>query len=192
MSAVSDRATNSTQVSFKLRADRAERGQVVVLLIVLLAVLGGGWWMLKSSRDKREKEAWEFAREAATRIVVQHDIRFLDRTLSQEAQMMYPPSWRERLMDRIREPGAVKSEMRLRGTVLFNSQFFEPAAEFIAEWDTPTGPGSLDLKFSHPKAFWQIDGLNWTWQPPPPPTPSPTPSPSPLPSATASPKAKRK
>jgi len=177
---------------FTARNRRSESGQVIVLILILLAILGGGWWVLKSSRDKREKEAWVFAKEAATRIVIQHDMRFLDRVLSQKAQLLYPPSWRERLMDRIREPGAAKSELRMRGNVLFTSQFFEPIGTFIAEWDFPTGPGFLEMKISHPQAFWQIDALNWTWQPPPPPPPPPPSTPTPTPSPTPSPSPPRR
>jgi len=179
---VNGRAVVRTGFS-KSRSRRSESGQVIVLLLILLAILGGGYWLLISSREKREKEAWAFARDAATRIVVQQDMRFLDRTLSPKAQVLYPPSWRERLMTRIREPGPPQSEPRMRGQLFFRSQFFNPEGEFIVEWDFPTGPASIDLKISHPQALWQIDGINWTWQaPPPPPTPTPSPTASPSPS----------
>ena len=75
----------------------------------------------------------------------------------------------------------------MTGDLFFTSRFFDPAGVFRAEIQFPTGPAYLDLKISHPQALWQIDGLNWTWQPPPPP---PTPMPSPTPTPTASPSAK--
>lgn len=166
---------------------------MVVLLIILLAVLGGGWWFLKSNRDRRENEAWAFANEGATHIVLQKDMRFLNFNLTQKAQMTYPPSWRMRLMDMISEAGTPNPEFHMKGTMRFVNHFFQPEGTFIAQFDCPRGPAYLELQISHPGALWVIDNLNWTWQPPPPPPPTPTPiptatpspSPTPTPSATA-------
>ena len=173
-----------------------ESGQTIVLILIALAIIGGGWWFLNSSRASNEKSAWAFANDAATRIVLQQETRFLDRALSPSAQVLYPPSWRERLIAMIRETGTPQSDMRLRGHVEFVSGFFDPSGEFIAEWKFPNGPASIDLKISHPHQSWQIDGINWTWQPPPPPTPTPTATPEPTappePTATPSPAPRRR
>ncbi len=154
--------------------------------------------MLKSNRDMREKEAWAFANEAARRVVLQQDIRFLDFNLTQKAQMNYPPSWRIRLMANIREPGQPNPEFQMKGKMHFTNQFFEPAGEFTAQFDFPHGPAYLELHISHPGALWVIDDINWTWpQTPPPPTPTPTPvltptppPPTPTPSPSTSPSRK--
>ncbi len=158
-----------------------ESGQTIVLILIVVAIVLGGWWYLKRARDQREVEAQDFAKEAATRIVLQHDMHFLNTALSQTAQALYPPSWRERMMDRIKEMGAPQSEMHFKGEVHFNSGYFDPEGEYLAGWNFARGPGSIDIKISHPQLLWQIDGINWTWNLPPPPTPSPTPTPTPSP-----------
>ncbi len=160
-----------------------------MLIIILLAVLAGGWWFLKSNRDTREKEAFAFANEGATHIVLQQDMRFLNFNLTPKAQLMYPPSWRMRLMDMIREAGAAKPEFQVKGNMHFVNQFFQPEGEFTAQFECLRGPAYLELHVSHPGALWVIDAINWTWQPPPPPPPAPivSPTPSPSPSATPTP-----
>jgi hypothetical protein len=145
---------------------RAESGQAIVLLLILLALAGGGWWMLHSARATREKEAREFATEVATRVVLQRDLGFLNLRIAPEAQREYPPSWRERLLYRIREVGDPVPKIQLTGQVQFTRRFFEPKGHFRAQIDFYSGPGYLDMVVSHPKAIWQIDALNWTWVPP--------------------------
>lgn len=177
-----------------MRRARPEResGQVIVLILIVLAVLGGGWWMMKSNRDNREREAREFAEEATRRVVLQHDLRYLDVNLSPDAQRQYPPSFRMRMLDYIREAGTPNSpQFKMKGTVRFTDQFFDPTGEFLAQFDYPAGPAYFEVHVSHRGVQWLIDAINWTWQPlAPPPTPTPfvmptippTPSPSPSPS----------
>ncbi|MDQ6622828.1 MAG: hypothetical protein M3Y86_05010 [Verrucomicrobiota bacterium] len=170
------------------RRSRDESAQVIVLVLIVLAVLAGGWWMLRSNKNLREREAFAFAKDAADHIVLRQDMRFLDFNMTQEAKMQYPPSWRLRLMDMIRQPGTPNPQFQVKGTTRFESGYFEPSGVFVAQFDYPTGTGYLELHISHPGALWVIDDLNWTWPPPPTPTPAPmTPTPSPSPTPTPSP-----
>ncbi|HEV3408852.1 MAG TPA: hypothetical protein VG095_01040 [Chthoniobacterales bacterium] len=164
-----------------------ERGSIIVLLLVVLAVLGGGYWFLKSYRDMREKEAWEFANRAADRIVLKRDSRFLDFNLTQRAQMNYPPSWRARMMHWVADVGTPSPQFQMKGDVTFKNYFFEPSGRFVAQFNYPTGPAYLELHISHPGALWVIDDLNWTWppQPPPPAPPAPAPGVQPIPATPA-------
>lgn len=166
-----------------------ERGSVIILLLVVLAALGGGYYFLKQNRDQREKEAWAFANEAANRIVLQRDQHFLNFSLTQKAQMQYPPSWRIRMLEYIREVGTPNPQFHVKGDVTFTNQFFDPRGHFTIQFDYPTGPGYLELYVSHPGALWVIDDLNWTWPPPAAPTPAPVaPAPGmPVPGASPSP-----
>jgi hypothetical protein len=174
-----------------------ESGQVIILVVIVLAVLGGGWWFLKSNRDMRDREARAFANEIVTRLVLQGDTRFLDRNLTQKAQLLYPPSWRMRFFDYIRQQGPPPATFQMtKEEVLFQSYFFEPSATFIAQFNYPNGPAYLEVNISHPGALWVIDSINWTWSPAAPtPTPPPPPAPveviSPSPTPSASPKASR-
>jgi hypothetical protein len=161
-----------------------ESGSIIILLLVVLAALGGGYYFLKQNRDMREKEAWAFANDAANRIVLQRDQRFIDFNLTQKAQMQYPPSWRIRMLEYIREAGTPNPQFHVKGDVAFTNQFFDPHANFTVQFDYPTGPGYLELHVSHPGALWVIDDLNWTWPPPATPTPAPI---APVPGAQPSP-----
>src|SRR4051812_34427460 len=178
------------------RLTRREEGSVIILLLVVLAAIGGGYWFMKQNRDMREKEALAFATEATNKIVLQHDQRFIDFNLTQKAQLTYPPSWRYRMLQFIKDAGTPNPQWHFTKTeVLFQNQFFEPQGTFIAQFDFPNGPGYFELHVSHPGALWVIDDLNWTWTPPAPtptptimgmatPLPTATPSPSPSPSPT--------
>ena len=147
-----------------LAAQRQEKGQAIVMVVILLAILGGGWWYLKSARDQKEREAWAFAQEAAERIIFRGDMRFMDLTLSPEAKVHYMPSWRERLLQRIREQGAPQSEIHVTGNVEFTHQFLDPQGHFHATVEYVDGPAYLQFTVSHPGVLWQIDTLNWIWQ----------------------------
>ena len=182
-------------------SSRGEVAQVVLLLVIVLAVIAGGLWFLKRNRDMREREAQAFANEIASKLVYQNDVRFLDRNLTQKAQLMYPPSWRLRIMDYIKTQGPPPPQFKwTKSEVLFNNYFFDPAGSFIAQFDYPPGPAYLEMQISHPGALWVIDAINWTWTPAPTPAPTPfvpapevvpLPSPSPSPSPAAKSKAKR-
>jgi hypothetical protein len=173
-------------------------GQVLVLLIILLAILGGGFWYMNQSKQANEKAARDFAQEAATRILVRQDERFLDFALSPEARVTYPPSWRYRLFSQIRELGVREQKVEVYGEVGFTSGFFEPRGNFRVKINAAENPAYLDLIVAHPRALWEIDVINFTWTPhveatPPPATPGPslTPTPSPTPQETKETKKKR-
>ena len=159
-------------------------GQIVVLLLILLAIFGGGAWWLTISKRQSETGARAFAREAAARLALRFDQKFLDQRLGPEAQVRFPPSFRERLFNHMRELGVPTPEIELDGSVRFTSYFFEPEGQFRARLNYPTKPAYLDLTVSHPHALWQIDYLNFTWDPTPLPTPEPAPVLSPAPSAS--------
>ena len=171
-----------------------------MLVLIVLAVLAGGCWLLFSSRTAREEGARRFAREAATRLFFQQDARFLNQTLTPRAQLVYPPSWRERFFAFVRELGPAKPEFELEGDVTFTSEFFDPRGVFSAHFEVASGPAVLFLTFSHPGVRWEIDDLKLSWTPPATPTPAPTATPLPSPTvtpaaspqATAAPKRRRK
>jgi cbb3-type cytochrome oxidase subunit 3 len=163
---------------------KAERGQAIVLILIVLAVLAGGYWMLVTSRKNTEQDAERFARDAAQRLVLQQDMRFLNQTLTPHAQMLYPPSWRERFFGFVRDLGPVQSDLNVYGRVAFVSEFFQPTAVFHADFQVATGPAAVELHFSRPGPRWEIDALNLTWSAPPTPTPVPTSAPTPTPTAT--------
>ncbi len=170
-----------------------ESGSVIVLLLVVLAVLGGGWWYLRSHRTQREAEAAAFVNEVATRLVLKHDVRFLDLHLTPQAQMLYPPSFRMRMMDLIDLPGTPNPQFHVKGELQFTHQFSDPNGRFIAQFDYPSGPSYLEMQISHPGAMWMIDAINWTWTPPAPtPTPMPVATPTPTPTPRPSPSPKRR
>lgn len=164
-----------------------ERAQVVVLLLIVLAVIGGGYWMLISSRASREEDAFRFAQTAAERLVLQHDMHFLNQTLAPRAQILYPPSWRERFFGYIRDLGPVQSGIEIEGHVTFTSQFFSPVGVFHGRFNVASGPASVEIHCLHTGVRWEIDGLNLSWTRPPAPTPPPTPIPTATPTATPSP-----
>jgi len=144
-----------------------QKGEGLVLVIIVLALLGCGYWYLVSSRKTTEKEAWAFGQEVADRIAVKQDTRFVDLNLSPQAQVAFPPSWRERLFQNIREHGGVKGPVSLTGQVRFTSYFFEPRGVFRAQLNFPDMPGYLDVAVTANGGPWQIDALNLTWSPAP-------------------------
>lgn len=172
-----------------MKRQSTERGQAIVFIVILLAILAGGYWMLLSSRNSRQQDAQRFAREAAQKLVLQQDMHFLNQNLTSHAQVLYPPSWRDRFFEFIRNLGPVQGDFDVHGRVTFTSEFFDPNAVYHADFNTSAGPASIELHFSRPASRWEIDALNLTWTPPPTPTPaavpiptlSATPSPSPKP-----------
>jgi hypothetical protein len=144
-----------------------ERGEGLVIVIILLALLGGGYWYLVSSRRNTEKEAWAFGREVAERIAIKQDTQFINQNLSPQAQVAFPPSWRERLFQNIREHGAINGPINLTGQVRFTSHFFEPRGVFRAQLNFPEMPAYLDIAVTANGGPWQIDALNLTWTPAP-------------------------
>ncbi|MFN2477157.1 MAG: hypothetical protein ABR526_12560 [Chthoniobacterales bacterium] len=167
-----------------MKRNAQQRGQVMVLIVIVLAILGGGYWMLLSARQKTEQDAQSFAREAAERLILQQDMRFLNQTLTQHAQVLYPPSWRERFFGYVRDLGPVQSDLAVYGRVDFVSEFFQPTGVFHADFQAATGPASVELHFTRPASRWEIDAVNLNWSAPP--TPTPMPMTVPIPAAAAS------
>lgn len=146
--------------------------QTVVLLLIVLAILAGiGWWLFYSRRQG-EETAKAFAREAAVQLAMRHNVKFLARSLGREAQVRYPPSFRERLLSHLRRLG-LATGVDIEGQVTFTSHFFEPRGQFRARLNYPTMYADLDIAVSNPYAWWQIDYLNLTWYPPPESRPAP-------------------
>ncbi len=167
----------------RVKTRSAERGQAIVLVLIVVALIAGGYWMLLSSRTSREEGALRFAQDAAHRLVLQQDMRFLNQTLAPRAQVLYPPSWRERFFGYIRALGPVQGAIEMEGHVSFTSQFFSPVGTFHGRFNVASGPASVEIHFSHPGVRWEIDGLNLNWTA----TPTPTPTPIATPVATATP-----
>lgn len=140
-------------------------GQVLFVVIIVLALLGGGYWFLNSARRNTEKEAWAFARQVAERIVLQQDQRFVELNLSSRAKLEFPPSYRMRLIENVRNLGTPDRDIRLTGKVKFESYFFEPKGVFRAQINYPAMPAYLDMAVSPSRGPWQIDALNITWHP---------------------------
>jgi hypothetical protein len=134
------------------------------MLLILLAIGGGGFWYLRTARAGKEQDARAFATDVAERVVLHGDTRVLDSALSLEARQTYPPSWRERLYERIRAQGAAKSDMRVTGDVTFTNYFFDPQGRFKAEVDYVDGPAYIQMNVSQHGVLWQVDYLNWIWQ----------------------------
>src|SRR3982751_6277904 len=98
------------------RPARGEEASVIILLLVVLAAIGGGYWFMKQNRESREREALEFATQAANKIVLQRDQRFIDFNLTQKAQMTYPPSFRFRMLELIKEAGTPNPQFHFTKT----------------------------------------------------------------------------
>src|SRR4249920_2577443 len=120
------------------RAARIKGEGGVALLVIVLLLLGGIVWWLYSSRQDAEKNARIFATEVAKRVAVNYDEKYLHVHLSPEAQIQYLKSWRDRLMDRLRELGVPAQPIGLTGDVTFTSYFFDPRGTFRAELKYPT------------------------------------------------------
>jgi hypothetical protein len=178
-----------------MRLARAARikgeGGVALLVIVLLLLSGIVWW-LYSSRQDAEKNARIFATEVTKRIAINYDEKFLHVHLSSEAQITYLKSWRDRLLDRLRELGVPAQPIDVQGDVVFTSYFFDPKGTFRAQLNYPTTSAQLDLGISRGMTVWQVDMINLTWNPPPTPTPAPSPVLTPTPTPEQKPKRKQK
>lgn len=138
-------------------------GEGLLLVLVILAVIGGAVWYLFSTRLSTEKEAWDYAREVAEHIALQRDARFIDLNLSPQAQVEFPPSFRERILAKIAELGPPDKRINITGKVVFSSYFFEPKGTFRAQVNFAKSPVYLDMGISPSHGPWQIDALNLTW-----------------------------
>ena len=142
------------------RGEIRERGQVVFLILVLLAIGAGGCWLVLSSRKSGENEARRFATEAATRLALHHDAKFLDHRIGPKSQVLYPPAWRSRMFDRLKSFGTPAPPIEVKGEVRFTSGFFSPVGVFQSQLNYPGMPAFLHLTVSNPSGRWQIDEIN--------------------------------
>jgi hypothetical protein len=168
----------------------------VALLVIILLLLGGIVWWLYSSRQDAEKNARIFATEVAKRVAVNYDEKYLHVHLSPEAQKTYLRSSRDRLLDRLREFGALTQPIEVQGDVLFTSYFFDPHGTYHAQLKYPAGPAQLDIDISRGMTVWQVDAINLSAVPPTVATPAPTavassPTPTPTPEPTQRSRRKR-
>ncbi len=142
---------------------RRRSGQTIVFLLIVIALIGAGIWWLVTAKRENEQQARDFAAELGTRLAVNYDVKFLSMHLAPKAQVAYPPSFRDRLIENLRRLGTPTQPVGVTGKVQFTSYFFEAKGSFRVELDYPSAPAYLDLVVSHPKALWQVDGLNFTW-----------------------------
>ena len=98
----------------------------VALLVIVLLLLGGIVWWLYSSRQDAEKNARIFATEVTKRVAINYDEKYLHVHLSPEAQVQYLKSWRDRLLDRLRELGVPAQPIDVQGDVAFHLLLFRP------------------------------------------------------------------
>ena len=173
---------------FKLSSKRKSSGQIIVLLIIVLALLGGAWWWLNSNKENAAKEGTAFARDAAQKIAVQHDINFFNSRLSPQARMNFPASTQQEFMNEIVKLGAAVRPVDVQGKIEFNSQFFEPHGSFHARIYYPARYADMDLTISHPVGRWQIDEITFIPQQQPGPGPA-APEAAPPPPAAPAPQA---
>jgi hypothetical protein len=164
----------------------------VALLVIVLLILGGIAWLGYSSRRGAEKDARIFATEVIKRATVNYDGKFLHIHLSPDAQIQYPTSWRDRILDQLRGFGVPAQPVDVQGDVTFTSYLFDPKGTFRAQLNYPAMSAKLELDVSRKMSLWQIETFNLTWNPPPGATPTPTPTPLPTPSPTPDQKHKRK
>lgn len=137
-----------------------------------------GWWLILS-RQESEAQARDFAREAATRLAFDLDRKFLDRVIAPARVAKYPPSFRDRIIDKLRGFGKPTGPAEIEGEVWFTSYFFTPSGTFRAKLTYSRTPVVLYFAVSRPQGWWQIDDLNVSWEAPPvePPAAAPPPTP---------------
>ena len=109
----------------------------------------------------------KFAREMVKRLAVNYDTKYLHLHLSPEAQVTYIPSWRDRLVERLREFGVPAEPIEVTGQVRFSSHFFDPHGSFQARLIYPKTSASLELEISRGMTAWQVTAINLVWNPPP-------------------------
>lgn len=142
------------------RSNRAGEGALPIIIIVVLLV-GGAFWWLFSTKNTAEKEAHEFANEAVQRLVVQHDLSFLESRMSPAAKLEFPPSNQRNLIDTFTQLGVPAQPIQIEGTVTFESHFFEPRGFFTAHLNYPARPGKLEIVISHPAGMWKFDSVKF-------------------------------
>jgi hypothetical protein len=171
---------------------RGEGG--LAIWIILLALLAGALWFLYSSRAEAERKMREFAGQIVQTMAVNYDLRFLNTHMTPQAQAQYIPSFRDRMIGFLKGFGPMSKPIETKGTVHFNSVFFDPQGTFESVLTYPTMTAKMNVTVIRGMNTWQVDQIELVWTPPPTPTPSPTPqmTPSPTPSPTPEPKPQRR
>ena len=138
-------------------------------MLIVVAIIGGiAWWMVRA-REGSKRDAEEFVRQAATRLAFDHDHKFLDRVIAPDRVSKYPPSFRERLVEKLRGFGRPSAPPEVEGEVTFVRGFFEPMGNFTARLQYANQPpATLQFAISRPKGWWQIDNVNVLWELPQP------------------------
>ncbi len=154
-----------------LRRRQRERGQTVVLVLVVVAIIIAIAWWLITSRQQSEAEAENFVRETATRLAFDLDRKVLDRVIAPEQVAKYPPSFRDRVVQKLQGFGRPTGAVEVEGELFFTNYFFQPSGNFRAKVTYPTTPAVLYFAISRPKGWWQINELNISWEQAPPPPP---------------------
>lgn len=154
-------------------ARQGETGQAIILVLIVVAIIAALVWWLILARQESEAQARDFARDAATRLAFALDRKFLDRTIAPERAPRYPPSFRDRIVDKLRGFGRPTAPPEMSGDVYFSSYFFQPSGTFRAQFRYPQMPVEIHMAISRPKGWWQIDDLNISWDQPAPPEPVP-------------------
>jgi hypothetical protein len=166
----------------------------LAIWIILLALAAGALWFLYSSRAEAQRKAKEFAEQVVQSMAVNYDVRFLNNHLTPQAQVNYIPSWRDRMVGFLKGFGPMTKPIATKGTVTFNSLFFDPRGTFQSELTYATMTAKINVTVIRGMNNWQVDEIELVWNPPPTPTPAPTvaASPSPTPTPTPEPKQRRK
>ena len=166
----------------------------LAIWIILLALLAGALWFLYSSRAEAERKMREFAGQIVQTMAVNYDVRFLNNHMTPQAQASYIPSFRDRMVGFLKGFGPMSKPIETKGSVHFNSVFFDPTGTFESVLTYPTMTAKMNLTVIRGMNTWQVDQIELIWTPPPTSTPSPTPQmmPSPTPSLTPEPKPQRR
>ena len=142
------------------------------MLIMVAIFIGIASWLF-AARNGGEKEARAFAQEAGRRIAFDLDRSFMDRVIAPEQVAKYPPSFRDRMLERLRGFGRPSGPIEAEGEVFFVSHFFQPSGRFRIPLNYSGRPVYLFLAISRPKGWWQIDDMAVTWDQPPADQPPP-------------------
>src|ERR1700724_122895 len=108
----------------KLSRHSRSKGEGLAIWIILLALVAGAVWVLYLSRREAESRAQAFASEVAQSLAVNHDVKYLNAHLTPEAQLNYIPSWRDRLVQRLRDFCPVSQAPGTKGDDHILSFFF--------------------------------------------------------------------
>src|SRR5436305_14980805 len=136
--------------NIKLSSQSKFSGQGLVIIIIVLALIGAGLWYLYSNKAVTDREARTFAREAITKITVDHDRQYLEAHLGPQAKIDLPPSGRDMMIQRFTQFGVPAQPIQIDESVTWQSYFFEPSGIFRAHLNYPGQGAILELATSHP------------------------------------------